>query len=322
MTEQQTTATTTRPKKVPWLYTGHFGLNKPPFTLTPDTRFFYMHDSCQDALNTLTVALRSGEGFIKVTGEVGTGKTVLCRKLLSTLRSQFIVAYLPNPYLEPMTLLFAIADELGIPYNDNTNQHQLLKSLMLFFIDSCAKKRRTIVLCMDEAHAMPLETMEALRLLSNLETQQRKLLQLVLFGQPELDEKLANPRIRQLRQRISFSCELQPLQQKDVADYLAHRLNIAGFNGDLPFTDKAIKHMYRASGGVLRLLNILAHKSMMAAYGEGKQTIRTKHVLLAIDDTESIELSRRSGWLLKALSFSLTNNRQRHYQHGQSRGRA
>jgi MSHA biogenesis protein MshM len=289
------------------MYDTHFGLRALPFSITPDTNFFFGHASCQEALNTLLIAVRSGEGFIKVVGEVGTGKTLLCRKFLGALESEnFVTAYIPNPYLEPMTLLLAVADEFGVKYEPGVNQHQLLKLLTQFLIDTNAQGRRA-VLCLDEAQAMPIETLEALRLLSNLETETSKLLQVVLFGQPELDTKLADPGIRQLHQRIAFSCRLGHLAQNDVEYYLMHRLGIAGYRGPRLFSLDAVKLLHRASKGVPRLINILAHKSMLAAYGEGGRYITDKYVKLAILDTESAILNaagRRQWWLRIAAALT------------------
>ena len=283
------------------MYRAHFCLTASPFSITPDTSFFFSHTSCQDALNTLLVAVRSGEGFMKVVGEVGTGKTLLCRKFLSALENEdFVTAYIPNPYLEPMTLLLAVADELGVKYETSVNQHHLLKLLTRFLIDAHGQGKR-VVLCLDEAQAMPIETLEALRLLSNLETETSKLLQVVLFGQPELDANLADPGIRQLRQRIVFSCRLGELGLSDLEFYLMHRLGIAGYQGPRLFSQDAVKLMHRASKGVPRLINILAHKSMLAAYGEGGRYITDKYVKLAISDTESARsgLNNRRARLLK-----------------------
>ncbi len=269
------------------MYREHFGLRELPFTITPDTSFFFPHSSHQEALNTLLVAVRSGEGFLKVTGEVGTGKTLLCRKFLDALdRENFVTAYVPNPYLGPSTLLLAVADELDIAYPDKVNQHQLLKLLTKFLLDAAAESKR-VVLCLDEAQAMPVETLEAIRLLTNLETERRKLLQVVLFGQPELDAKLDNPAIRQLKQRVTFSCRLRPLNLNDVQFYIAHRMAVAGYRGQRVFSTDAVKRLFRASGGVPRLINVLAHKSLMAAFGEGARLVGAEHVRLAIADTES-----------------------------------
>lgn len=280
------------------MYDAHFGLSTPPFSITPDTSFFFGHTSCQEALNTLLVAARSGEGFIKVVGEVGTGKTLLCRKFLGALESEnFVTAYIPNPYLEPMTLLLAVADEFGVKYEASINQHQLLKLLTQFLIETHAHGKRA-VLCLDEAQAMPIETLEALRLLSNLETETSKLLQVVLFGQPELDAKLADPSIRQLHQRIAFSCRLGHLGMSDIEYYLMHRLGIAGYRGPRLFSQEAVKLLHRASKGVPRIINILAHKSMLAAYGEGGRYITDKYVKLAVVDTESASRNAPGQWLL------------------------
>ena len=270
------------------MYIKHFGLEELPFSITPDTSFLFAHSSYQDAFNTLLVAARSGEGFIKVTGEVGTGKTLLCRKFLDTLAvdGNFVTAYIPNPYLEPITLLLALADELRIDYEPSLNQHQLLKLLTKFLVDTYADNKR-VILCMDEAQALPLETLEALRLLTNLETGKRKLLQVVLFGQPELDVRLNQQSIRQLKQRISFSCTLTSLRFDDIDYYLAHRLSIAGYRGSRLFSIRAVKRLFKLSQGVPRLINILAHKSLMVAFGEGAPTVEIHHVQLAAQDTES-----------------------------------
>lgn len=270
------------------MYQEHFGLREAPFTITPDTSFFFAHSSHQDALNTLLVAARSGEGFMKVVGEVGAGKTILCRKFLDALdRESFVSAYMPNPYVGPSTLLLAVADELGIQCPERVNQHQLLKLLTRFLVESYAECK-SAVLCLDEAQAMPIETLEALRLLTNLETERRKLLQVVLFGQPELDAKLNNRAIRQLKQRMTFSCRLRPFSLDDVDSYTAHRLTIAGYRGPRLFSAEGVKRLYRASGGVPRLINILSHKALMAAFGEGARRVGERHVRLAIADTESI----------------------------------
>ncbi len=270
------------------MYETHFGFRELPFTITPDTSFFLAQASHHEALNTLLVAVRSGEGFIKVTGEVGTGKTLLCRKFLASLAAgDFLTAYILNPYLEPLTLLRAIADELNVNVEPGADQHQLLKALTKFLADSYAGGRR-VILCLDEVQAMPLETLESLRLLTNLETERRKLLQVVLFGQPELDARLAAPSIRQLRQRISFACRLRPLNVTEVDYYLAHRLTIAGYRGPRLFTAAAVRMLHRRAEGIPRLVNILAHKALMVVFGAGLHKVDIGHVRQAADDTESV----------------------------------
>jgi MSHA biogenesis protein MshM len=239
--------------------------------------------------------VKSGEGFIKITGEVGTGKTLLCRRFLTALDGDFVTAYLPNPYLEPRTLLLALAEELGVELPRDADQYHLLKSLGLALLDF-ARQRKAVVLCLDEAQAMPLETLEALRLLSNLETEKRKLLQLVLFGQPELDTKLSNPSVRQLRQRISFSYRLGGLKRNEMDLYLAHRLHVAGHRGERVFKPGASRLIHKVTSGTPRLVNILAHKAMLSAFGEGRQQVTAGHVRTAIGDTEGVRMPRWAFW--------------------------
>jgi len=266
------------------MYKTHFGLRELPFSLTPDTSFFFAGSSYQEALNTLLIAANNGEGFIKITGEVGTGKTLLCRKFLATLGKNFVTAYIPNPYLEPRTLMLALADELEVPLDKDVDQHQLLKAIN-FRLLKLAREGKRVLLCLDEAQAMPLETLEALRLLTNLETEKRKLLQIVLFGQPELNQKLQLDSIRQLSQRITFHYQLAPLTKDDLEFYISHRLNVAGFKGSRLFARDAVRALYAASAGIPRLVNVLAHKSLMLAYGEGRQQVRGRHIKLAAQDT-------------------------------------
>jgi len=266
------------------MYEAHFGLRELPFGITPDTSFFFGSPRSQEALNTLLVAARGGEGFIKITGEVGTGKTLLCRKFMATLGEDFITAYIPNPYLEPRTLMLALADELELSFEREVDQHQLLKTITHHLLRLAGQDKR-VLLCIDEAQALPLETMEALRLLTNLETEKRKLLQIVLFGQPELNRKLESESIRQLAQRITFHYHLGPLGRDDLDYYIAHRLRVAGYGGARLFSGGAIARLYRASGGIPRLVNILAHKALMLCYGQGRQQVGSAHVAAAARDT-------------------------------------
>lgn len=266
------------------MYQAHFGLREAPFGLTPDTSFFFNGPQSQKALNTLLVAARNGEGFIKITGEVGTGKTFLCRKFMQSLGPDFVTAYIPNPNLPPRSLILALADDLDVLLEKDADQHQLLKSLNLRLLNLAAQGKR-VLLCLDEAQAIPVDSLEALRLLTNLETEKRKLLQIVLFGQPELDVKLALPEIRQLTQRITFHYHLGPLSRDDVDFYVAHRLRVAGFDGARLFSRGGVARLYKASGGIPRLINIMAHKALMVAYGEGRQQVGARHVALAASDT-------------------------------------
>jgi MSHA biogenesis protein MshM len=266
------------------MYKLHFGLREQPFGITPDTGFFFACPTYQQALNTLLIAARNGEGFIKITGEVGTGKTLLCRKFLATLDDNFVTAYIPNPYLDPRSLMLALADELEIVLEKDVDQHQLLKAINHRLL-VLARNDKKVLLCLDEAQAMPLESLEALRLLTNLETEKRKLLQIVLFGQPELDEKLKQDAIRQLTQRITFHYRLRPLSKDDLDFYIAHRLKVAGFSGARLFDRGAVKTLHSVSGGVPRLVNIIAHKALMLTFGEGRQEVNARHVRAAARDT-------------------------------------
>lgn len=290
------------------MYLEHFGLREAPFSLTPDTSFFFACSSYQEALNTLLVAVRNGEGFIKITGEVGSGKTLLCRKFLTALNqgrqsttligtqdqsiaaspaARFITAYIPNPYLEPRALLLALADEFRLPIGKDADQHQLLKGLTGTLLE-CARNGPRVLVCLDEAQAMPLESLEVLRLLTNLETEKRKLLQVVLFGQPELDEHLSHHSIRQLRQRISFQYNLKGLRKDELDRYLRHRLAVAGFSGETLFSKSAVAKLQRISGGIPRLVNIVAHKALMLAFSEGLQQVSVKHIRDAAADTPEV----------------------------------
>lgn len=279
------------------MYKKHFGLIELPFGITPDTTFFFAGPSSQEALNTLLIATQNGEGFIKITGEVGTGKTLLCRKFMSTLDSNFVTAYIPNPYLEPRTLMLALAEELELTPEKDIDQHHLLKSITHRLL-VLARGGKRVVLCLDEAQAMPLESLEALRLLTNLETEKRKLLQIVLFGQPELNRKLQLESIRQLAQRITFHYHLGPLSRDDLDFYISHRLSVAGFSGARLFGMDAVKVIHSASGGVPRLVNILAHKCLLLAYGEGRQMVTARHARAAARDTIGARTGMRKwAWL-------------------------
>jgi len=312
------------------MYLRHFGLREAPFSLTPDTSFFFACSNYQEGLNTLLVAARNGEGFIKITGEVGNGKTLLCRKFITTLNQgkqattligtqdeqatsqpglHFVTAYLPNPYLEPRSLLLALADEFRIEIPATADQHQLLKEITRALLNFAREGKRVLV-CLDEAQAMPLESMEVLRLLTNLETEKRKLLQVVLFGQPELNEHLRHHSVRQLRQRISFQYELKGLQQDELERYLRHRLAVAGYVGDTLFNKAAVAKLHRITGGTPRLINIVAHKALMLAFAEGRQQVTRKHIALAGADTPEVRRDWQpwliaAGVVLLAISFAV-----------------
>jgi MSHA biogenesis protein MshM len=280
------------------MYSRHFSLREAPFSITPDSAFFYPHEGAQAALNMLLVALRSGEGFLKIVGEVGCGKTVLCRQLLKMLQGECVTAYIPNPDLGPDDLLMALIHELGVEVAPPLNRHKVhnaLRDCLLLH----AEAGRRVVVCIDEAQAIPLRTVESLRLLSNLETEKQKLLQLVLLGQPELDEKLSRPEIRQLLQRITFSEYLGPMMADRVPAYLAHRLATAAISEATDtqvFEADAAREIARFSRGVPRLVNVLAHKCLMLAYGENEHRVSVRHVRMAAADTPGVR-SVTSRWL-------------------------
>lgn len=297
------------------MYLRHFALREAPFSITPDSAFFYPHEGAQAALNMLLVALRSGEGFLKIIGEVGCGKTVLCRQLLKTLQRECITAYIPNPDMGPDDLLMALASELGLPLVTPFNRHQMLAALAECLLQH-ARLGKQVVVCIDEAQAIPVRTVESLRLLSNLETEKRKLLQLVLLGQPELDDKLQRPDIRQLLQRITFSEYLGPMQLERVPAYLVHRLATAALDEATDtqvFEPAAARAMATISAGVPRLVNVLAHKCLMLAYGENEHRVSLRHVRLAAADTPGVQTpaSRWQHWWGKLARIGSHTSRHR-----------
>lgn len=269
------------------MYLTHFGIEKLPFGLTPNTQFFCNLSGHQDAFNVLMFSLKTGEGFIKITGEVGTGKTLLCRKLLTALNDDFETAYLPNPAMDAATLRLAFAKELGLELPANLDQSAVLDAITKKLM-ALKKADKNLVLIVDEAQALPDETLESLRLLTNLETESEKLLQIVLFGQPELDERLATHQFRQLLQRITFSHKLEPIDREQLQEYLCHRLSKAGHTKGSLFDKDATDSLYKASGGIPRVINILCHKALLAAYGKGQQHVDTSAMAQAINDSSDI----------------------------------
>lgn len=275
------------------MYLQHFAMTEKPFSLTPDTQFFLNQRSHREALNTLAFALQDGEGFIKIVGEVGTGKTLLCRILLARLdKSRFVTAYIPNPCLSPEELKAFIAAEIGAEYQRAMPAHELTSAIYRRLLQ-IARQRKQVVLVVDEAQTMPRETIEALRLLTNLETEKRKLLQVVILGQPELDELLRREDLRQLNQRIVFAEKLKPFDVSGVAAYLRHRLRASGCANQKLFSPLAVWLLAKASGGIPRLINILAHKAMLCAYGKRDTSIAGWHVVMAVRDTAECRSSGR-----------------------------
>jgi type II secretory pathway predicted ATPase ExeA len=266
------------------MYLEHFGLNEPPFRITPVTEFFFSGAHRGEILDALIYSLSEAEGIIKVSGEVGSGKTMLCRMLLERLPGHIETIYLANPSLSREEMLYAIADALGLDIKGERvgiimqNIHNRLESL--------AREGKRVVVLVDEAHAMPLDTLEELRLLYNLQVGNFKLLQIVLFGQPELNAKLEQPNMRQLKDRIVHHFHMQPLSRNVLDSYLMFRMRAAGYHGPNIFSPDAIKLIASASNGLMRRVNILADKSLLAAFVEDTHNIEVKHVRAAMRDSE------------------------------------
>jgi type II secretory pathway predicted ATPase ExeA len=280
------------------MYLEHFGLSEAPFKITPHTEFFFAGASRGETLEALIYAITSGEGMVKVTGEVGAGKTMLCRVLMERLPDNVETIYLAVPSLSPDEMLATIADDLGVELHGG-NTTKLIRALQERLIAIHAEGKQVVAL-IDEAHAMPLETLEEIRLLSNLETSLHKLMQIVLFGQPELDQHLMLPNMRQLKERITHSFNLLPLPPRDIKDYLNFRLRAAGYKGPDLFSPEALKLIAEASEGLTRRINIYADKTLLAAYAENTFTITPDHVRAAISDTQivlpAVPGQNRSAW--------------------------
>ncbi|WP_299973513.1 AAA family ATPase [uncultured Pseudoteredinibacter sp.] len=283
------------------MYLEHFQLQQKPFSLTPDRDMFYLGDAQQKALNTLAIALQQGEGFIKISGEVGTGKTTLCRKLIAMLGESYHVAHINNSFVNPCEFKLLLAHELGVALNHDVPSYRILLHIQKQLVH-LARQNKKVVLIIDEAQAMPRDTLEALRLISNLETGKRKLIQIILLGQPELDELLARQDMRQLNQRIAYQAELKAMDKVDAMSYLATRVKIAGGHEDL-FTEKAKSLLFRFSLGNPRILNILADKALMCAFAKGaKQVSKAEVEAAAADSKAAIGTKERSlpNWALAA----------------------
>lgn len=269
------------------MYLTHFQLHTEPFGLTPNTDFYCNLPSYQEAFNVLNFSIDQGSGFIKIIGEVGYGKTLICRKLINSLQDQYVIAYIPNPTLTVGNLHYMIAQDLGIDLSEIDNNRQL----SYFLTESLIKlhqQGKKVLIVIDEAQALSDETLEALRLLSNIETESEKLLQIVLFAQPELDVRLENPKFRQLKQRILFSYYLRPLTQDEIIAYINHRLVMAGYTHGNLFNKKALNLLYKKSKGIPRLINNFCYKSLLVTYGQGAYQVNESAVQLAVSDSFGI----------------------------------
>ncbi len=266
------------------MYLSHFGLSQSPFGITPNPAFFFAGSARGAILEAMIYALNHGEGIIKVTGEVGSGKTMLCRMLEGMLADHVVVIYLVNPTLSREDVVYAIAGELGLA-TDGKRPDEVIRMLQGDLIKKHVEGKQ-VVLLVEEAQAMPLETLEEIRLFSNLETSHHKLLQIVMFGQPELDENLGLARMRQLKERITHSFKVPPMPAAVIPEFLMFRMRAAGYHGPDLFTKGAIARLARVSEGIVRRINILADKTLLAAFADNTHTIRAKHVKAAIQDSE------------------------------------
>ena len=267
------------------MYYSHFGLNQAPFKITPNTEFFFGGGNRGPVPEALIYAITHGEGIIKVTGEVGSGKTMLCHMLQTRLPSHIETIYIANPSVSPEEILHAIAFELQLGVERSAPRLEVMQVLHDFLLKRYASGKR-VVLFVEESQSVPIATLEEIRLLSNLETKNDKLLQIVLFGQPELDFNLRLPNIRQLRERITHSFRLEPLAPGEIREYLMFRMRAAGYRGPDVFSNSVVKHIARASQGLTRRVNLIADKALLSAFSENTHTIRAKHVDAAVRDSE------------------------------------
>jgi type II secretory pathway predicted ATPase ExeA/septal ring-binding cell division protein DamX len=267
------------------MYYEFFGLHEPPFRITPDTRLFFPGGSRGAILDAMVYAITTGEGIIKVVGEVGSGKTMLCRMLEVKLPDSVEVVYLANPSLSPENILHAIAFEMKLPVPANAGPLEVMHALQARLLEKHASNRQVVVF-IEEAQRMPLDTLEEIRLLSNLETEREKLLQIVLFGQPELEHNLQPAHIRQLKERITHSFHLPRLATDEIREYLDFRMRSAGYRGPSVFSGGAVRAIARASRGLIRRVNILADKALLAAYAAGAHQVTAREVRAAARDSE------------------------------------
>ena len=266
------------------MYLEHFGLNEPPFRITPVTEFFFSGANRGEILDALIYSICEVEGIVKVSGEVGSGKTMLCRMLLEKLPSNIETIYLANPSLSREEMLYAIADGLGL--NIKGERVGIIMQNIQNRLEEKAREGKRVVVLVDEAHAMPPDTLEELRLLYNLQTGNAKLLQLILFGQPELNAKLDQPNMRQLKDRIVHHFHMQPLSRSILESYLMFRMRAANYRGPNIFSPNAIKLIASASNGLMRRVNVLADKSLLAAFVEDTHNVEAHHVQAAMRDSE------------------------------------
>ncbi len=274
------------------MYRAYFGLKENPFSIAPDPHYFFMSEGHREALAHFVYGIRSDGGFVLLTGEVGTGKTTVCRCLLDQMPENAEIAIILNPRLTVGELLATICDEFRIGYPEGTGSIKLFVSRINdYLLDAHAKGRRAILI-LEEAQNLSVEVLEQIRLLTNLETNQRKLLQIIMIGQPELKEILSRPELRQLSQRITARYHLGPLLKEEVGPYIDHRLSVAGLTRGRLFPDVTLRRLFRLTGGVPRLINVICDRALTGAFSQGKERVDTKTLLTAAREVAGGEVRR------------------------------
>ena len=287
------------------MYKEYFGLKEPPFSIAPDPNYLYMSDNHREALAHLLYGINSDNGFVLLTGDVGTGKTTVCRCLLQQLPENSNIAFILNPKVTVDELLATVCDELGIGYpKGNSSNKVFIDNINAYLLDANAKGRRTVVI-VEEAQNLSPEVLEQIRLLTNLETNQRKLLQIIMLGQPELNLLLARPEMRQLKQRITARYHLGPLSKQELAAYVLHRISVAGVERKL-FTAPAIDRLFSLSGGVPRMINLLCDRALLGTYVQGKSLVDLPTLNKAAREVfgeggERVQMKRTFRWLMITL---------------------
>ena len=282
------------------MYLDFFGLHEKPFSIAPDPRYLYMTEQHREAMAHLLFGIGDEGGFILLTGEIGTGKTTICRGLLNELPDDVDIAFIINPRLSATEMLQSVCDDLGIVYADGASLKVLVDALNKFLLESYARGRNTILI-IDEAQNLTDEVLEQLRLLTNLETSEKKLLQLILLGQPELNDKLAQDSLRQLAQRVTARFHLNPLSYAEMVEYIRHRLHVAGFRGEI-FSRPALKHIYVKSGGVPRLVNVICDRALLGAYTSGQ--LKVEYPLVAAACNEVMQVTPAATRFAQITPFS------------------
>ena len=289
------------------VYLDFYNLREPPFSLTPDPAFLFLSNTHQSVIDKILHGIRSRMGFILLTGEVGTGKTTICRSILDRLYGEAETAYIINPSLSGRELISNILDDFGIKYPPNSSKKVLIEHLNLFLLSIAYTK--PVVLIIDDAQTMSLEALEDLRLLSNLETDKAKLMQMVLVGQPELLDFISVPQMRQLRQRVAIRCHLAYLTRQEVEGYIPTRLFTAGDKGHVRFTTRAIIKTYKASNGVPRLINKICDYSLTAGYIAEDFTIGPAYVNKALEELGDLDLKQDFASVGKSWRNKVMNKR-------------